>query len=344
METSELARRLAATPLFAPLPREALWSLLAHSPLQHWAAGEPVVAPESRHHVVLLQGTVQAQRQWLDAEGRPQQSQWALQVPATSGFALLGAGGGVQAHALTPAKGLLIAADELDEWLEWSGLAPELAVLRHLKVFRDLPPEHLQLALQRMTPLTVQAGQTVVTQGEPGDSYYVIRHGQAEVWVTDPMSDETTQAAVLGDGDAFGEESLLVEGNRTATVTMISPGQLLRLSKDDFDALLKPQMVHVIEPDVAREHLAQGRAVLIDCRYEMEFEESRIPGARLVPLGTLRQTGAFELDSRQRHIVYCRSGRRSSAAAFLLRERGFDAVSLRGGIKGWPFELDESPL
>lgn len=344
MDASDLARRLAATPLFAPLPSEALVSLLAHSPHRHWEAGEAVTAPGVRHHVVLLQGALQARRHWADAQGDAQSSQWEVQVSPTSGFALLSHAGNVHAKAVTASEGLLIPADELDEWLEWSGLAPELAVLRHLRVFRDLPPEHLQLALQGMTTVTVQSGENVVTQGEPGDSYYVILHGQAQVWVTDPLSDETALAAVLGDGDAFGEESLLVEGNRTATVTMIAPGQLLRLSKDDFDCLLKPQMVHVIEPAAARSQLTQQQAVLIDCRYDMEFEESRIPGARLVPLGTLRQTGAFELDARQRYIVYCRSGRRSSAAAFLLRERGFDAVSLRGGIKGWPYELDASPM
>ena len=79
--------------------------------------------------------------------------------------------------------------------------------------------------------------------------------------------------------------------------------------------LLKPQMVHVIDPASARDTLARGAATLIDCRYDMEYEESRIPGARLVPLTTLRREGAFALDPDTPYIVYCRSGRRSSAAA-----------------------------
>ena len=91
----------------------------------------------------------------------------------------------------------------------------------------------------------VESGETIVAQGEPGDAYYVILSGEAEVWVTDPFTDETSRATVLGAGDGFGEEALLLEGNRTATVTMISPGRLLVLGQPDFDRLLKPGMVVV---------------------------------------------------------------------------------------------------
>jgi rhodanese-related sulfurtransferase len=195
-----------------------------------------------------------------------------------------------------------------------------------------------------MTERTVTAGETIVTQGEPGDSYYIILSGEAEVWVTDPLTDETSRVAVLRDDDAFGEESLLLDGNRTATVTMTSPGRLLVLSKADFDELLKPTMVASIDPERAHRMLLQQQAKLLDCRYEMEYEERRIPGARLVPLARLRQEGVFQLDPEPTYIVYCLGGRRSNAAAFLLRERGIRAISLQGGIKGWPYEVDETPV
>lgn len=345
MEPKELARRLGATTLLSQLPRQTLAELLARCPQRAWPAGD-CLSDDARHHIVLLQGRVLVQRRWTDADGQARDNSWQVAVdPEGPGFALIGAAAsGVTVLADTPVSALLIAADELDELLGEAQLDGHLTLTRRLKVFHQVPPDLVRQAFERMTEHTVLAGQTVVKQGEPGDSYHIILSGQAQVWVTDPLSDETTLATVLGDGDAFGEEALLVEGNRTATVTMISPGRLLRLAKSDFDELLKPQMVHVIEPPAAREALARGQATLIDCRYEMEFEDSRIPGARLVPLATLRQAGAFALDPDATHIVYCRSGRRSSAAAFLLRERGIRALSLRGGIKDWPFELDNSPL
>jgi rhodanese-related sulfurtransferase len=82
---------------------------------------------------------------------------------------------------------------------------------------------------------------------------------------------------------------------------------------------------------------------MIDCRYDMEFEESRIPGAAWLPLDRIRWD-LHRLDPNASYVVYCRSGRRSKAAAFLLRERNIHAVSLAGGIKAWPYEVDLSPL
>ena len=90
--------------------------------------------------------------------------------------------------------------------------------------------------------------------------------------------------------------------------------------------------------------LKRGAAKLLDCRYQMEYEESRIPGAQLVTLDNLRREGVFSIDPDLTYIVYCRSGRRSNAAAFLLRERGIRALSLTRGIKDWPYEVDNTAL
>jgi rhodanese-related sulfurtransferase len=191
-----------------------------------------------------------------------------------------------------------------------------------------------------MTERAVAAGETIVTQGEPGDAYYVLLAGEAEVWVQDPITDETYRANLLGPGDGFGEEALLLEGNRTATVRMLTPGRLLRLGKADFDELLKPPLAEEVDAARAQELLRAGAAQLLDCRYDFEFEEGHIPGARLVPLDRLRHQGVFALAQGPSYIVYCRSGRRSRAAAFLLRERGFRALSLTGGIRDWPYEVE----
>lgn len=348
MELSELARRLGATTLFSRLPREQLLALLEQSPQRQVPAGTWLTDAGSglKSHLVLLSGELEARRCWTGADGLENAYAWRVGVHADGpGFALLSAASsGIQVRALADAEVLSINGEELDEMLGWSDMAGNAVLAQHLKVFHEVPLENVQQAFERMVECVVDSGETVVTQGEPGDSYYIILSGEAEVWVTDPMTDETRRVAVLSDSDAFGEESLLVEGNRTATVKMNSPGRLLRLSKADFDELLKPRMVEAIAAQAARELLQQGAARLIDCRYEMEFEESRIPGARLVPLDTLRREGVFSLDPEPTYIVYCRSGRRSNAAAFLLRERGIRAFSLTGGIKGWPYEVDNTEL
>ena len=144
-------------------------------------------------------------------------------------------------------------------------------------------------------------------------------------------------------GDSFGEEALVQDGYRNATIKMITPAKLWALSKDDFNELIKPGLVDEITSVKAQKEIETNQVVIIDCRYEMEFEESRIPGALHVPLDQIRWD-IHELNPKNKYIVYCRSGRRSKAAAFLMQERKFNAVSLAGGIKDWPYQIDDKEI
>lgn len=89
--------------------------------------------------------------------------------------------------------------------------------------------------LARTSSSHVTAGQDVVTQGEEGDTFYVIRSGSFEVL------DGGRKVATLSSGDVFGEIALLTGGPRIATVRALEAGEVLALSKRDFDAVLKGQ-------------------------------------------------------------------------------------------------------
>lgn len=81
--------------------------------------------------------------------------------------------------------------------------------------------------------------------------------------------------------------------------------------------------------------------VLIDVREPHEHEIARIPGARLIPLAELpRRLG--ELDRSARLIVHCKMGGRSARAVQILRDEGFDATSVAGGIDAWSERIDPS--
>jgi adenylyltransferase/sulfurtransferase len=80
---------------------------------------------------------------------------------------------------------------------------------------------------------------------------------------------------------------------------------------------------------------------LIDVREPHEWEIARLPGARLVPLGTLAGAMA-SIDGTRDVVVYCRSGVRSAQAARQLLAAGFRAASLAGGILAWSDEVDPS--
>jgi rhodanese-related sulfurtransferase len=71
----------------------------------------------------------------------------------------------------------------------------------------------------------------------------------------------------------------------------------------------------------------------IDVRYPSEYQYDKLPGAMNIPLSEIRN--AFDvLDKERDYLLYCQSERRSSAAAFLLAQRGYRAYLLSGGLWG----------
>lgn len=199
------------------------------------------------------------------------------------------------------------------------------------QAFLQIPAPNIQAMFMRMQELPVRAGETIVRQGDDGDYYYIIKSGRAKVLRAAKTGAELI-LATLKDGDAFGEEALLSEAKRNATVTMETDGTLMRLSKDDFNALLKEPMLNWISPEEAAERVKAG-ARWLDVRLESEHANTGIEGSLNIPLFMLRLK-ADSLDPKVPYIVYCDTGRRSSAAAFLLSERGVQTYVLRGGTAG----------
>ncbi len=352
-----LAKRLRTTGNLGPLTIDQIVALLNQSKMLTARAGD-IILKESdsmRDHLLLLEGKLEAQRIWSVLGNNDRSHTWGL-IPAEteSGFVFLGAASRVRARAITDIRYLLINAEKVDELVGWSQqfskeleddpeLRRRMALIKHVKIFHHVPLENVITAFRKMIPIEVQAGQTIITQGDEGDSYYLIDSGDAEIVRTDPFTDETSHVATIGPGDAFGEEALLQGGYRNATINMITPGRLLMLGKANFDELLKPSVVSEVSPEEAVEMVSSGKARWLDCRYDMEYAESRIPSALFAPLDKIR-LNVQNLNPDETYVVYCRSGRRSKAAVFLLRERHINAVSLSGGIKGWPYEVDVAPL
>jgi len=97
----------------------------------------------------------------------------------------------------------------------------------------------------------------------------------------------------------------------------------------------------------ARAYMAErpeGTYTLLDVRQPREYEESRIPGATLIPLPQLSDR-LQELDPENPVLAYCAIGGRSRAAAQLLAGQGFKEVyNLKGGIKAWNGLTAEGPV
>jgi len=92
--------------------------------------------------------------------------------------------------------------------------------------------------------------------------------------------------------------------------------------------------------ELARRLGQRERVQLIDVREQHEWDIARIPGARLVPLGTLEKS-LHTLDRTRDVVLYCKTGVRSRRAAKLLLKHGFPRpVNLTGGIAAWSEEVD----
>jgi len=202
--------------------------------------------------------------------------------------------------------------------------------MRHIMAFKNLPPANIKDLLDKMETVKVTKGETIVSQGEPGDTFYVLTDGAAQVT-------RTIELAQLKAGASFGEESLVSGGERNASITMVTDGVLMKLSKQDFDHLLKEPMLNRVSPDDAKLRTMKGD-IWLDVRHASEYHHSSLPKAHNLPLHEVRMR-MDELDKDKQYICYCNTGRRSSAAAFILAQAGFRVSVLNGGVRVMPQDL-----
>jgi len=107
-----------------------------------------------------------------------------------------------------------------------------LARVAALPIFAGVSPARLELAVSRLRPRPVTAGETIVCQGDPADRFYVIVAGRFRV--TQQEGSVERKLREMGPDEVFGEIGLLHGGRRTATVTALTDGQLLSLDGPQF--------------------------------------------------------------------------------------------------------------
>lgn len=207
-----------------------------------------------------------------------------------------------------------------------------MTTLLQTKAFHRIPPANIQAIFMRMQRVEAQAGDVIIKQGDEGDYFYVIVKGKCVVTRETPLNKAGIKLAELGMGDTFGEEALIADAKRNANITMLTDGALMRLAKDDFRKLLNEPMLHWVSMEQARRIVDAGGKWL-DVRLPSEFENVRLEGAMNLPLYFIRLK-LKSLDPNVQYVTYCDTGRRSSAAAYILAERGLNASVLRGGLNG----------
>lgn len=205
-----------------------------------------------------------------------------------------------------------------------------MTMLLQTKAFHKIPPANIQAIFMRMQQINYKAGDVVLKQGSEGDYFYVLTRGKCLVTRETPLNKEGIKLAELAVGDTFGEEALISDAKRNATVTMLTDGAVMRLGKDDFKRLLNEPMLDWVSTAEAEQIVRDGGHWL-DVRLPSEFENHHYDDAINIPLYFIRLK-INTLDPKKKYVVCCDTGRRSSAGAYILSERGYNVYVLRGGI------------
>ncbi|WP_245929140.1 cyclic nucleotide-binding domain-containing protein [Agarilytica rhodophyticola] len=188
-------------------------------------------------------------------------------------------------------------------------------------LFTKIPLTQVQDLFLRFKDVPAEAKEVVIKEGEKGDFFYVLASGRARVTNRSESVD-----VVLEPGSYFGEEALLGNTPRNATITMTESGHLKKLDAQDFEALLKEPVLQYVEQDelgtLGKPHK------MLDVKMPMEYRMNHVPGSINVPLARLRSS-INELAKSCAYVVPDDAGSRADIAAHLLCQAGFDAYILR---------------
>lgn len=198
--------------------------------------------------------------------------------------------------------------------------------------FAQLPSKQIAELFMTMEEIKVKAGDTIIEQGEEGDYFYVVKKGLCLVSRNNGVKDITLDE--IGPMGSFGEEALLGNTRRNATIRMLKKGRLMRITKADFQKFLKSRIIHWIDPDQVQGILDKG-AVQVDLTQKITPEKP-ISNAVKIPPFMLR-TQVKKLSRKNTYLLLCDNDNECAVASYMLSLRGLKSYVLRGGAESLNF-------
>jgi len=190
--------------------------------------------------------------------------------------------------------------------------------------FNKIPPGNIRQLFLRFKSQKVAADEIIVKEGERGEFFYVLEVGSAKV-----EDKQGNILAALRPGDYFGEEALVGDTTRNATVKMLTTGKLMCLEKNDFVTLLQEPVRRFIGyEEVVKSFATDSPYQIIDVRLPLERRFQSVPHSRSIPLSQLRKS-LPNLEQSQIYVVTDDAGRRADVAAQLMNQAGYEALILR---------------
>lgn len=191
------------------------------------------------------------------------------------------------------------------------------------KLAANLSNRSIHQLLSQIEDVEVKAGQQVVKAHTPGDYFYIIKYGNALVETAKhgPFQGQTFN---LNPGNYFGDEALVADTLRNASVKMVSDGLLGRLNIDAFNHLIKQHLVSQLTKEIKP---SSEQMRILDVRFPIEYRHGHAEDSINLPIQYLRQ----RMDTLKQSMLYViapANDRRAELATYLMRQAGFDAYQM----------------
>jgi signal transduction histidine kinase len=193
--------------------------------------------------------------------------------------------------------------------------------LRKSPLFEGLSDQELQQLVDDATPISLRAGETLMKQGDPGDSAYVVLKGGFEIQKQSGPS--LIKIDVRNSGEIIGEMALLSNSPRSASVVAVTDSEALCISQDVFENLLSTSpsaALAVLHWVLAR--LGQNESLL----HQQE---------KMAALGTLSAGLAHELNNPAAAAQRSASMLRGAPASWLVLTHRLEILAFRAGLLDW---------
>nr|WP_240486580.1 cyclic nucleotide-binding domain-containing protein [Hyalangium minutum] len=280
VEETPSPNALPTIPLFSDLPREAFIDLFERCPLRHFSQGAHVFEQGSHGDAfyVICEGSVRVFRY----ENGQRKDLAALTSGAFFGEMALLSGAPRMAAVESAVDGTMLLEISAPVLAELSRQHPQLAkalkkfcrermltnVMSHSALFEPFSRKDRRTLVEKFRAREVKKNEIIVREGERTDGLYVVLSGEVEARKGDQVLSR------MKEGDLFGEISLLSKTPATATVMSTRHTSLLRLPREDFDALIlsHPQILVLIS-ELSEQRLRRTEALTGTLVFELRAED-----------------------------------------------------------------------
>lgn len=205
----------------------------------------------------------------------------------------------------------IINDDFEDDWTECflkSQLAANIPAATMINMFSSLED------------IEVEVGDEIIKENTPGDYFYIIKKGYAEV-KTNPHGPFKGEVFTLSPGDYFGDEALVADTTRNATVVMTDQGVLGRLSGEGFNQIIKEPLMQLLSQDDLKA-IDVDKVCYLDVRLAAEFRHEHYESAKNYPIAYIRKH-LNSFDHQLTYVITPGCGRRGELAVYLLKQAGY---------------------